>query len=479
MFNPQQFCHIASNNRNDVKSGVFVYKTTDDLDTILSANYFVDMSTELNVNDIIIHVHQSAIDGEPATYNMLVVSGKTFENVVVEIADSDYLSGKFVLKAGDTMTGQLIINYSDGIDGQLVLQGADNAFTTIRSLKSNGSPTTVIYNQSSKTSGVNGAIALGMAEFSDERGSGRQVAFYPWSVNLSLGVAGQPWENVVTKCLTVQPDASGSTTTLKGQILKIFKPGDTSTAFGFNMTVYGDNYISFSPAKDSLYYNLTGLSGLIFRNDYAIVGIAGYPKGSIAELWTRYIGNPSSTKFKGLIIVPQVPTGKTETFALLSDVDRAATSGVIKGAYWFGKTQASTTVPAPTIAGQNYIDFTTLKTYVSNDGTSWTENGTFTIPDGIDFSIMITSKFWDIPEQTNQQGGRAVYMHTSSSWAYYPQIISQEYVDAQISALRTELQNYVTTQLGNYVSSTLVKTLTKVNSLPSSPDTNTMYAIPE
>lgn len=111
--------------------------------------------------------------------------------------------------------------------------------------------------------------------------------------------------------------------------------------------------------------------------------------------------------------------------AIVYLTERAATSGVTKGSFWFGKTTANFTVPNPTLAEQNYIDFTTLKTYsAKSDLSGWTQSGTFVPPVGIDFTILITSKFWDIPEQTSQQGGEAKYNHTDQVWAYWPKIIS-------------------------------------------------------
>lgn len=121
--------------------------------------------------------------------------------------------------------------------------------------------------------------------------------------------------------------------------------------------------------------------------------------------------------------------------AIVALTERAATSGVTKGSYWFGKTVAATVVPAPTIAGQNYIDFTTLKTYESLDGKTWTQSGTFVPPTGIDYSILITSKFWDIPEQDGQQGGTAVYSHEDDDWSWWPKIIS--FKDAALTGTST------------------------------------------
>ncbi len=114
--------------------------------------------------------------------------------------------------------------------------------------------------------------------------------------------------------------------------------------------------------------------------------------------------------------------------AIVYLTERAATSGVIKGSFWFGKTTANFTVPAPTAVGQTYIDFTDLKTYISNDGNTWTQSGTFVPPSGIDFTILITSKFWDIVEQTDQQGGYAIYSHSTESWTYWPKIVNLDSV---------------------------------------------------
>ena len=121
--------------------------------------------------------------------------------------------------------------------------------------------------------------------------------------------------------------------------------------------------------------------------------------------------------------------------AIVYLTERAATSGVTKGSFSFGKTTAGSSVQAPAEIGQTYIDFTTLNTYVSNDGTTWTQSGTFVPPVGIDYTILITSKFWDIPEQAGQQGGEAKYNHTDDVWMYWPQIIS--FNNAALSGVST------------------------------------------
>lgn len=112
---------------------------------------------------------------------------------------------------------------------------------------------------------------------------------------------------------------------------------------------------------------------------------------------------------------------------LNAKIDVAATSGTIVGQYWFGRTDATSTIPLPTSANQNYYDFTTNTIYTANsDLSGWTASGTYTPPTDEDVRIIITSKFWDITTQDGQQGGEANWSHTTSSWGYYPKIVSFE-----------------------------------------------------
>lgn len=108
-------------------------------------------------------------------------------------------------------------------------------------------------------------------------------------------------------------------------------------------------------------------------------------------------------------------------------IDQVVSGGEIIGSFWYGKTTAGFTVPAPTQIGQTYLDFTTLEHYISNDGSTWTLNGTLTLPALQDAIVLITSKFWDIIEQQNQYGGRAIWSYDLSQWIYYPTIISVDF----------------------------------------------------
>lgn len=151
------------------------------------------------------------------------------------------------------------------------------------------------------------------------------------------------------------------------------------------------------------------------------------------------------------------PDDNTQLKQLLTQMDdkinQVTTGGEIIGSFWFGKTTAGFTVPAPTDIDQTYLDFTTLEYYRSLDGSTWTLEGTLTLPALQDAIVLITSKFWDIIEQTNQYGGRAIYAQDLSSWVYYPTIIS------------VDLSGYMT--LGTNQTSTGDKTFTGTVEVPT------------
>lgn len=131
------------------------------------------------------------------------------------------------------------------------------------------------------------------------------------------------------------------------------------------------------------------------------------------------------------------PTDNTQLKQILTTmdnkIDQVSSGDTIIASFWFGKTTAGFTVPAPTEIGQNYIDFTTLDYYVSNDGSTWTLDGTLTLLTLQNSVVLITSKFWDIVEQQDQYGGRAIWSPQMNSWTYFPNIVS------------IDLSNYVTT----------------------------------
>lgn len=85
MFNKQNFCHVASNNRNDQKAGLFVYKTEDNLTQVTTSGYFNERIIDLNLHDLILHVMTDHIDRTKVRYNVLTVSERTLENVATTV----------------------------------------------------------------------------------------------------------------------------------------------------------------------------------------------------------------------------------------------------------------------------------------------------------------------------------------------------------------------------------------------------------
>lgn len=80
MFNKSNFCHIASNNRNDQKGSVFIYKTTDTLAQVTQSGYFNEKLIDINVHDLIIHVQYDPV-ARTLKKSVLIVTERTLDNV--------------------------------------------------------------------------------------------------------------------------------------------------------------------------------------------------------------------------------------------------------------------------------------------------------------------------------------------------------------------------------------------------------------
>lgn len=80
MFNKSSFCHIASNNRNDQKGSVFIYKTTDTLAQVTQSGYFNEKLIDINVHDLIIHVQYDQV-ARTLKKSVLIVTERTLDNV--------------------------------------------------------------------------------------------------------------------------------------------------------------------------------------------------------------------------------------------------------------------------------------------------------------------------------------------------------------------------------------------------------------
>lgn len=138
------------------------------------------------------------------------------------------------------------------------------------------------------------------------------------------------------------------------------------------------------------------------------------------------------------------PTGSSQTElgdAIDAKINLAAASGTMlldKGV-WYAKMQSATVPPAEAeVEGRNYADFSqtdgsnnpiiVVYTYTSG---AWALTETVTPPADYDGYVLVTSKIWDIPEQTGQQGGRVMWNHTAKTFTPYPQMVS--FKDIQIT----------------------------------------------
>lgn len=115
MFKRSNFCHVASNNRNNVKAGLFVYRTTDDLATVTTSGYFNEMIIDINLHDIIIHEKVDATDSTKISVNTLCVTSKTLDNITTKAVNSG--GGSYT--AGDGITiedGEISANIVTSVD---------------------------------------------------------------------------------------------------------------------------------------------------------------------------------------------------------------------------------------------------------------------------------------------------------------------------------------------------------------------------
>lgn len=115
MFKRSNFCHVASNNRNNVKAGLFIYRTTDDLETVTASGYFNDMIIDINLHDVIIHEQVNASDPTEVKVNTLVVTAKTLDNIQtisVNGGGTEYTAGTGLTLADGELSANIVTSSS-------------------------------------------------------------------------------------------------------------------------------------------------------------------------------------------------------------------------------------------------------------------------------------------------------------------------------------------------------------------------------
>lgn len=335
MFKSKNFCHIASNNRNQVKVGVFTYRTTDSLTTVLANGYFNERIIDINLHDLIIHEKIDALDNTKVVRNLLCVTERTLENVGTTLVKSDWENGVDLSIA----------------DLYYQIEHMDlSAY-----VKTNG------------TSVMTGPLLMRATD-------DFKCAIAPY------------WDGI-----------------------GFFKLNDNNSVTLMASLEYEEG---LAPATDNKYNFGTSTKR--------------WKDARIARVITGVVNNGYD------IAVPV--TNSADTLALKSEVDLAANSGrmITDQGVWYAKMYAATVAPSAE-NGTNYADFSqvdgqgnpVIVIYERQSG-AWVQSETITPPAEYDGYVPITSKIWDIAEQTGQQGGRILWNHQSKDFTPYPQIISFE-----------------------------------------------------
>lgn len=326
MFNKNNFCHVASNNRNEQKAGIFVYKTTDNLQTVSQSGYFNDKIIDINLHDLIIHEQTNNADKTKVGYNILAVTERTLTNVGTTVIKRDW----------DVAIETAIAELQTYVDETFVRKDGTSVMTGPLKFTAGS---------------MRGAIAGGL----------NGVTFF-------------------------KMDSEGNLTQIGSLSDTQFVPG-------------ADNTLDIGT--------------------------------TVRKVERIYLGKVNN----GYDIDVPV-TSSSDTLALKSQVDDAANSGeqLYTTGVWYAKMYAATTVPTGSeYEGRNYADFSQVDqdnkpiivvyTYTSG---SWTQTASITPPKNHNGYMTITSKIWDIAEQSGQQGGLVLWSHNQETFTPYPKIISFE-----------------------------------------------------
>lgn len=190
----------------------------------------------------------------------------------------------------------------------------------------------------------------------------------------------------------------------------------------------------------------------------------GYQGYSWKTVYARFLNNNGFD-----ITIPQ--TSQAETLALKSEVNAAANSGIqlYDTGVWYAKMHSETTVPASAeVEGRNYADFSQVDQddrpiiviYEYTDG-AWVLEDTITPPTNYNGYITVTSKIWDIPEQSGQQGGQILWAYNTERFTPYPRIVSfsgitvtgESTVEMPVSPVNGQITNkqYVDSMIANAI----------------------------
>jgi len=273
------------------------------------------------------------------------------------------------------------------------------------------------------------------------------VDFTNLQTNQFLKFNGTKWVNVSYSSICAWGGIIGTITNqtdLMAEFAKYVRTDGSSTMTNpLMMRATQDFKCAIAP-----YWDGVGFFKLNDNNSVTLMASIEYNSGFEPATTNTYNIGASARKWKNLYLSGKayvsvinngydiaIPvTNSADTLALKSEVDLAANSGrmITDQGVWFAKMYAASTVPTGAeYDGKNYADFSqvdsdnnpVIKIYTGASG-AWTLTETITPPADYDGYVPITSKIWDIVEQTGQQGGRVLWNHQSKDFTPYPQIIS-------------------------------------------------------
>ena len=218
------------------------------------------------------------------------------------------------------------------------------------------------------------------------------------------------------------------------------------------------------------YWDGVGFFKLNDNNSVTLMASIEYNSGFEPATTNTYNIGASARKWKNLYLSGKaymsvinngydiaVPvTNSADTFALKSQVDDAANSGeqLYTTGVWYAKMHSATVVPTGAeYNGRKYADFSQVDNdnnpiiviYEGQSG-SWVEIARITPPANHVGYITVTSKIWDIAEQTDQQGGEILWSYNQKTFTPYPKIVSL------LNQANTDMDNLTSTgqNIGNW-----------------------------
>lgn len=368
--------------------------------------------------------------------NLLTTSGETIGfTLVVKVGNTHITSKTFTVAEGaNVFCRQLAIDFSESEQAVIKARSGDNL--TVQLLCSDANASATIYNGMTVLTALQRRVD-GDAVFSDK------YTFDELAEDLATHIANKNNPHQVTKAQvglgncdnTSDLDKPISTATQTALDGKVSKTGDTMTgALKFKGgTSYPELNIFQRGSTNEIRFwasNYTNYSITMDLQQAALVPLAtgrGHV-GTSSLYWAdAYINKVyTATLNNGANLTVPATAG---TIATTADVELAAQSGtqLYSTGVWYAKMSAETVPPASAeVVGRNYADFSgeTIDIYEYTIS-GWDLVDSIKLPEYNGY-ITVTSKIWDIPEQSGQQGGRVLWNHTSKKFTPYPLIISFE-----------------------------------------------------